>query len=452
MLDPEGVGRVGFIDSFAYYFVAIAEFGITVYGTREVVKCLNDKAALRRLVSELVVLHIISSAITMVLYGIAVFFVWHKINDIRLLLFSVSFLLINSFACEWYFMGTERFRYITIRSLVTRLLGLASVFVLIKQPSDFYLYYVIMVVAACANLVWNMFSLFREVPLQLKGIDWKRHVKYTWVTYVISLLYSATIMLDNVLVGLASTAATVAFYSFTVKIARVSSVLLSDSLLVFFPKMVALLKEEKAEAVQALLLRNVQFITFFAVPLCTGIFLLSDELVATYLGKSFSGVAFNLKIVAAFPFIKLFSLFITRQVLVAGHNEKLSVISLSTGVVTLLIAMPLLTFYFASPGACIAIMLTELVILFMNCYFARKINAGLKIFDMAGFLKSCVAVLVFIPVVYVLRKYTSGVVFLASAFVSCFIAYILVQLFVLRTSFALYLNTTVLYLFKRKWQ
>jgi hypothetical protein len=175
--------------------------------------------------------------------------------------------------------------------------------------------------------------------------------------------------------------------------------------------------------------------------------------VATYLGKSFSGVSFNLKIVAAFPFIKLFSLFITRQVLVANHNEKFSVISLTTGVVTLLIAMPLLSFYFASPGGCIAIMLTELVILAMNCYFARKTNARLRVFDMPGFLKACVAVLVFIPIVFLLRKYTGGVVFLASAVITCFIAYILVQLFVLRTSFALYLNTAILqYLFKRKLQ
>jgi O-antigen/teichoic acid export membrane protein len=454
VLTPEGIGKVGFIDSFSYYFVTIAEFGIAVYGTREIVRYRHDKEALRQLVSELIVLHLISSAITIILYTIAVFFLWYKINDIRLLLFSFSFLLVNSFACEWYFMGTEKFKYITIRSLITRLAGLASMFFLLSKPSDYYIYYGIIVVAACGNGIWNTFNLFRELPVRFKGLNWKKHIRYTLVTYSISLLYSATIMLDNVLLGLASTAAAVAFYSFTLKMVRISGLLLSDSLLVFFPKIVSLLKEEKREQMQELLLRNVQFIIFFSVPLSVGLFLLSDELVNIYLGKSFSTVAFNLKIVAAFPFLKLLSLFISKQVLIANNKEKLSMLSLLAGCIALVTLMPILSFYFASGGACIAIMITELVILLMNCYYAKKMDAGLRIFDLTCFLKSCAGVLVFIPIIFLLKKYTGeGILFLLLSLLTCFMLYIFLQLFVLRNNFAIYLNTIIVqYLSKRKMQ
>jgi len=210
-----------------------------------------------------------------------------------------------------------------MRSLATRLLGLISIFILIKAPPDYYLYYGIMVMAACANGTWNSISLFREVPLRFTGINWKRHIKYTRVTYGISLLYSATIMLDNVFLRFVSTAAAVAFYSFTMKIVRIAGLLLSDSLLVCFPRIVSLLKDKKMEQLQTAILASVQLIIFLAVPICAGLYLLSDDLVHFYLGKSFSRVAEDLKIVAVFPLLKLFSLFISKQILISHNNEKL---------------------------------------------------------------------------------------------------------------------------------
>ena len=123
ILDPEGIGRVGFVDGFTYYFVVLAEAGIMVYGIREVARCRQDKQALGQLVNELLSLHIRSSLISLILYAGAVWFLWSKVGDIRLLYFSVAFLLVNAFACEWYFIGQERFRYIALRSILIRLGG-----------------------------------------------------------------------------------------------------------------------------------------------------------------------------------------------------------------------------------------------------------------------------------------------------------------------------------------
>jgi len=97
VLDPEGVGRVAFIDSFSYYFVVMAELGITVYGIREVVKLRDEPERLKRLVKELMGLRVISSSLVMLLYAIMMWLLWDRIADWRLLGFSVTFLLINFF-------------------------------------------------------------------------------------------------------------------------------------------------------------------------------------------------------------------------------------------------------------------------------------------------------------------------------------------------------------------
>lgn len=74
VLDPAGIGEVSFIDSFTFYFISIAEFGIVVYGMREVARLKNEPVEKEKLVSELLFLHIISSSVTLVLYAIAVFY------------------------------------------------------------------------------------------------------------------------------------------------------------------------------------------------------------------------------------------------------------------------------------------------------------------------------------------------------------------------------------------
>ncbi len=198
ILTPEGIGRVSFIDSFTYYFITFAEFGIMVYGMRAIARQKDDKEARGKLVSELLALHVVSSGLALILYSIAVFIAWKNIQDLRLLLFSLSFLLVNFFACEWYFLGMEQFRYITLRSLCTRLLGLVSIFILIKEPQDYYIYYGIITTSAIINSLWNNYCLVKAVRISFKNINWRKHIAVAKLTWFLSLTYGVTLMLDNV--------------------------------------------------------------------------------------------------------------------------------------------------------------------------------------------------------------------------------------------------------------
>ena len=85
VLDPAGIGEVSFIDSFTYYFISIAEFGIVVYGMREVARLRHEPEKKDQLVSELIFLHVMSSLATFIIYSIAVYFVLDKIHDLRIL-------------------------------------------------------------------------------------------------------------------------------------------------------------------------------------------------------------------------------------------------------------------------------------------------------------------------------------------------------------------------------
>ena len=302
VLDTDGIGHVGFIDSFSYYIVVIAEFGITVYGIREVAKARDNKESLAELVSELLLLHFITSLFTLVFYAGSVYFLWDKIRDFRLLLFSISFLLVSFFSCDWYFWGREKFGFIAMRSIIVRLLGLVSIFILIRQPKDFYIYYGIIVASSVITCTWNYYVLCSEVKFSFRNTKWKKHLRHVWIIYLINIFYSIPLMLDNVLLRMVSSASAVGIYSFSIKVVRISTNLLADSFLVFFPRIVSLAGNKDDVQLRQKLEMNVQLVILAAIPMGIGLFLIADELAVVFLVQKFLMSADDLRVLSPFPF------------------------------------------------------------------------------------------------------------------------------------------------------
>ena len=450
VLNPAGIGEVSFIDSFTFYFISIAEFGIVVYGMREVARLRNDPVKKDKLVSELLLLHIFSSSVTLVLYAIAVFFIWSKIHDVRILYFSISYLIVNFFACEWYFLGMEKFQYITFRSVLSRVLGLISIFILIDEPSDYYIYYAIIASSAMMNSIWNNYLLFKEVKISFSDINWKQHIPKLRITYFISLVYGITLILDNVLLRIVSTASAVGYYAFSVKIVRISTTLLSDSLVVFFPRIVSFLKENNRQQVQLMITRNLQLLILFSIPICAGVFLLAEPLVIIFLGKQFIPATDNLRILAIFPMLKSYNHFLSKQVLISHNRERLYLNSLLITSLVFVVLMLALSYKFADTGASYAIILAEVFLLVINYYYVRKTSTYLRVFDAPTFIHAVIGASLFIPLVYLIRKEVpSDLLVLILSIGSCLIVYVAIQSFVIKNEFMVSLKSIVLRRVKR---
>ena len=445
VLHPGGIGKVSFIDSLSYYFVTIAEFGIVTYGTREVARVRNDIGKLQKLVSELLVLHCIATGITLILYSITIFVLWQKIQDIRLVLFSVSFLVVNAFACEWYFFGIEKFRYITIRSLITRVLGLVSLFILVKRTEDYYIYYGIAVSVAILNFGANVVNLFKELPLTLRNLNWQRHIKQTWLVYQISFFYNIMIWLDNVLLGLVSTTTAVGLYALSVKIIRIATNLLTDMFLVLYPRTASLIHEGKEKEINQTIHKTGQLIILLTIPAGTGIFLLSKPLVQTLLGSSFNGASRNVEILALLPFVKTYGLFLSKQILMSYNRDKLYLQALITGSILYIFLTLGFSWYWQDAGACYALITAESIVLAICYYYVKNKIPTLKVFDMATFFQSLITAALFIPIIKLLNAHiASPAIIILLSVIICIPLYFLVQLFIMKNKLLKELYTATL--------
>ena len=431
VLDPSGIGRVSFIDSMTYYFIVIAEFGIVTYGIREVARRKARKEELKTIVSELLSLHLFTSCISAMLYIGALSFLYSKVGDFKLILFSISFLLVNGFACEWYFWGTEQFKYITIRSLVTRVLGLISIFVLIRQPEDYVWYYAIIAGSAILNLLWNWLTLLKEVDLKIQKPQWKKYWGVLKITYQISLVYSIVLMLDNVFLQVLSTSAAVAYYAYSAKIVRMAGALLTDFLLVFYPRTVSLLHSNEPANAQKVVLNTSHFIILTTIPMGVGIYLLSEKITKVYLGEQFMPVVTNLKILAIYPFLKAYSLFLNKQLLMPFDKEKIVLNGLWIGAATFVVATVPLSLYYADKGTSIAVIISEISVLFYYIFYVKSSGYNLKFTETGVLFQAIIGSALFFPLVYLLNNIIEHPVLnLVVVSASCIIFYLIFLFFI----------------------
>ena len=140
ILLPEGTGKVSFATSFIAYFTMFAQLGIPTYGIRACASVRDDRKSLSRTVHELLFINIVMSVISYVILFIVLFNV-PKLRDDRLLYIIVSStILLSAIGMEWLYKALEQYTYITVRSLIFKIIALIGMFLLVKTKSDYVIY------------------------------------------------------------------------------------------------------------------------------------------------------------------------------------------------------------------------------------------------------------------------------------------------------------------------
>ncbi|TCJ19297.1 hypothetical protein EPD60_02445 [Flaviaesturariibacter flavus] len=376
-LDPQGLGRVAFIDGLTYYFMVLAEAGIITYGIRAVARNRYDPPALKQLVSELLSLHLLTTLCSAIVYIITVFILYGRIGDPRLIWFSLSLLLLNGFACEWYYWGREEFRYITLRSLLVRALALLSLFLLVRRPEHYVRYYAIVAGSAIVILLLNLLRLHATAGISFRRLQWKKHLRFTGINYGVSIVYSIPLLLDNVLLGLLAGPAAVALYAYAVKIVRLLASFLTDAFLVLYPRTVTQLHGDDHEGARRTLRLSADGLLLLVLPAGAGLWLVAEPFTAFYFGPGFAGVAPHLRILAIFPVLMVGALFLNKQVLLPRDRELLVLYGLIVGAAVFLMTALLLCPHMRGPGMAWALIAGEAATLLCNVFFVRRMYPGL---------------------------------------------------------------------------
>src|SRR5690606_26376340 len=85
----------------------------------------------------------------------------YLINDLRdyknLALLGAALIILNVFSVEWLFSGLNNFKYITLRTLAIRVISITSIFVLVKEKNDYFIYLIITTITVLLTVLINAF-------------------------------------------------------------------------------------------------------------------------------------------------------------------------------------------------------------------------------------------------------------------------------------------------------
>ncbi len=310
---------------------------------------------------------------------IAIFCIAAFVTDVEanihlFLLLSIS-LILNALGCEWFYRGTENFRYIAIRGLIVRILSVIFLFLFVKDKDDIYYYALYTLCVTGGNNLLNFIHLRKFVRLDradVRRINPLRHLRPTLHVFALNAIISVYVNLDTVMLGFMTCPAAVGYYTAAAKLSRISLTLVNAIGLVLLSRMSALHREGKTDKFNQLAQKSMDITVGINTPLCLGMIVMAPTLIRLFCGPSYETSVTTLAILApVLPIIGMSNV-MGIQILYPQGKENLVIIATTAGAVVNVILNLVLIGSFAQNGAAAASVIAELCVTVTMTIIARR--------------------------------------------------------------------------------
>jgi PST family polysaccharide transporter len=239
ILGGEKYGLIIYAQAVIGYFVILINFGFNITATKEVSIHKENKKKLSKIISSVMIIKGILLLISFTIITLLVFLIPSLWEEKTLFYLTVWMCLYEFLFPIYYFQGIEKMKYITIITLIIRLIFLCLIFLLIKDKSDYLL---VPIINGTGAIIAGLIS---QIIIAKKGI------KYVWQplyvlkfyfvkSYVMALAYSSNTLKSNlniVLVKALFSYKEVAYFDLALKVSRVGTSFLELISVSVFPKM-----------------------------------------------------------------------------------------------------------------------------------------------------------------------------------------------------------------------
>jgi O-antigen/teichoic acid export membrane protein len=374
VISPIGIGTVSFVESICRYAILIAALGIPLYGVREVAKLKGDKVRLSKLCSELLTIHFVVTLLISFIYLVTIFSISKLNHNLNYYLLGLLMVFSNIFIMEWYFQGIGDFKFITIRTLIVRLLTTISVFFLVTNANQGFNFFLLTVLTNVINGIVNFWYANKTLNFSF-SLNFEKHLKHLKPLFFIfstTISISIYVLLDTIMLGFLADEKAVGFYSIALKISKVPMLFVGALGLVLIPQLASSFHQNELEKFNGLILKSLNFVITFSFPVIFFIFGISEELLYAFAGEQFVGAALTLKILSVVVLLIGLSNVFGLQILTPMGKDKFLTFSVLLGTITSLSLNFILIPLYQEKGAAITNIITELVVTGATLYFASK--------------------------------------------------------------------------------
>ena len=363
ILLPEGTGKVSFVTSVVTYFNMFAQLGIPTYGIRACAKVRDDKETLSRTVHELLSINLIMSALAYLVLGICLATIPRFQTEKTLFIIVSTTILFNAVGVEWLYKGLEQYTYITVRSLVFKVIALVTMLGLVHEKSDYVIYGAITIFAASASNVLNLINTRKYIKVRSVGnYNLVRHIKPILIFFAMSCATAIYTNLDTVMLGFMKSDVDVGYYNAAVKIKSVLLGVVTSLGAVLLPRASYYMEHGLNDEFQKISKKAIEFVFLIALPLSIYFMIFAKEGVLFLSGSAYEGAIIPMQIIMpTLLWIGLTNI-MGIQMLVPLGREKVVLYSEIAGALVDLVINLILIPRMASAGAAIGTLVAEIVV------------------------------------------------------------------------------------------
>lgn len=444
VLQADGVGKITFFTSIVTYFALFAQLGIPTYGIRACAKVRHDKEKLTKTVQELFFINLAMSIVAYMALLIAYLFIGKLNEEGILFLVLSSTIAFNLIGMEWLYKSLEEYFYITVRSLVFKIIGILLMFLFVHNKSDYIIYGMITIFAGSASNLLNFINIRKHITFYNLGrnYDFKQHLKPILIFFALSCATIIYTNLDTVMLGFIHGDTAVGYYSTSVRIKSILLSIVTSLGAVLLPRLSYYIQNDQRQKFLELSNKSFKFILILAFSISIYFILYSKEAIFFLAGDAFQESILPMQLVLpTVIFIGITNLF-GIQILVPLGKEKFVVYSVVAGaVINALLNWWLIPTY-SYVGTAIANLAAELTVLFVQMYFIKDLLK--EIIKGMNYLSMIVALIFASLVSFSSKLLIEGDFFILvlSSIMFFFVYYIVLRLF--KNEFVMEIESTVL--------
>lgn len=251
-LGIEKYGLIIFAQAFITYFSLIADYGFNLSGTREISLHKNNSQKIIRIYNSILTARLGLVLLGLVIMSIIVLSIDKFTNEWQLYFLTYGIVIGSALFPIWFFQGMEKMKYITILSLISKVIFTFSIFLFVKSPAD-YLYVPLLnsigavFVGFISLIIINTQFKIPFKPQKVKYIFQQLQKGwYIFLSRISTNLYTAT---TTFVLGLVTNTTMVGYYAISEKMIRIIAAMFLPITQSIYPHIVQLTKKSYEESI-----------------------------------------------------------------------------------------------------------------------------------------------------------------------------------------------------------
>ena len=359
VLGADGTGVQSYTNSVVQYFAILAALGTASYGQREIARHRDEIKIRSRLFWEIEVLCMATTAACLIIWLFVIGFA-REYRPYYVVLTMT--LLAVAFDISWFFGGLEQYSLIVLRNTAVKLVGIAMLFLFIREKEDLLLY--VALTAATGLLgnisMWGYLKGQVEKPV-LKELRPLRHLKETLVYFIPTIATSVYTILDKTMLGWFSgeNKSQNGYYEYATGFVNMAKILIMSFNAVMSARMSYLFGTGRMEEIHKRFQDSLDFVLLMAMPIMLGLAGIAAQFIPWFLGNGYLPVTFLMYVCSPLVLVVGLSDCIGSQILTPGGKRAQSGKVIVAGAMVNACLNFLLIPHFAALGAAAASVAAE---------------------------------------------------------------------------------------------